>query len=142
MNSSVPVAFDPLATQAKQTPMDQARRRVYFLLKLMVFFYPRPDEEEMDQLREKAALWKADDDRRWAIEFIDHEPATAFARTTEFVGEQFKGLSKAEREQFLDDIWHADLAPRGYVTEMQAMALLKMAQGWGLQERLLKLLGR
>ncbi len=96
----------------------------------------------MDQLREKAALWKSDDDRRWAIEYVDQEPATAFARTAEFIAAQFKGMSQAEREAFLEDIWTADLAPRGYVTEMQAMALLKMATGFGLQERLLKLLGR
>jgi hypothetical protein len=114
---------------------------MYFLLKLVVFYYPRPDEEEMDQLRDKASAWKADEDRRWAIDFVDQEPATAFQRTGEFISGLFTGKSQLEREAFLEDIWSVDIA-RGYVTEMQAMALLKMAQAWGLQDKLLKLLGK
>ena len=121
--------------------MDAGQRRAYFLLKLVIFFYPRPDEEENDQLLAKASAWQADEDRRWALAFVEENPATAFERTRAWFTQQFEGQSQTEREAYFTTIWQGD-DRLPHVTEMQGLALLRLAQDWGIQDCLLRLLGK
>lgn len=121
--------------------MEPHHRRGYFLLKLVIFFYPTPDLDETDYLMAKASAWQAEEDRRWATNFVEENPATAFERTRAWFSDQFATLSTEQREVYLTTIWRGDNPPP-YVTEMQGLALMRLAQEWGILPYLKQLLGR
>jgi len=121
--------------------MEEHHRRAYFLLKLVIFFYPRPDEEETDLLMAKSSAWQAEADRKWAMAFVDEDPATAFERTRAWFSAQLDPLDTAEREAYFTAVWQGD-ERLPHVTEMQGLALMRLAQDWGIKDCLLRLLGK
>ena len=121
--------------------MDETQRRAYFLLKLVIFFYPQPDAEERVQLGDKAHSWKAEQDLAWALQFVEQNTATAFERTQVWLDAMFAALEPAAREAYFTTIWMGD-ERQPHVTEMQGLALMRLAGGWGILPTLQRLMGR
>jgi hypothetical protein len=115
--------------------------RAYFLLKLIIFYYPAPDAVELQYLLSQANTWEAEAERKWAVDFVEQEPATAFERLRHWLGEILLPLEVKDRHGFITQVWQADERVP-HVTEMQGIALMRLTQGWELQEALLTLLGK
>jgi hypothetical protein len=111
------------------------------LLKLVIFYYPSPDDSEIDYLMAKGSEWQAEADRTWATQFVEKEPATAFERTRTWFLDILQTLDQKQREQFFTTVWKGD-ERQPHVTEMQGLGLLRLTEDWGINDTLLALLGK
>ena len=63
-------------------------KKVYMLLKSVIFYYHGLDELEKQDLAKTADELDAHDEYQWAIDFISADFITAFDRAREYLNEQ------------------------------------------------------
>lgn len=118
--------------------MTPEEKKVYILLKAVIFHYHGLDEEEKNDLDNTAAQLEAAEEYKWAIEFISQDYITAFDRARDFLNEIIGDYSKEKRVELINMVWTANNL-KGYVTEMEVTAMLKLAKDWNVQQELVDL---
>lgn len=113
-------------------------KRVYMLLKAIIFHYHGIDEAEKKELDRTAQELSAIEELEWAYDFIGKDHVTAFERAREYLKEIIADYPKDQRIELINMVWQANNM-KGYVTEMEATAMLKLAKDWNVQEELVKL---
>jgi hypothetical protein len=113
-------------------------KKVYMLLKSVIFHYHGLDEAERIDLEKTAETMEAQDEYKWALEFIARDYITAFERAREFLNEIIADYPKEKRTELINMVWQANNL-KGYVTEMEATAMLKLAKDWNVQKELIEL---
>ena len=116
----------------------EEEKKVYMLLKAVIFHYHGLDEEEKNDLRNTATELDADEQYKWALEFISQDYITAFDRAREFLNEIIGDYPKEKRVELMNMVWQSNNL-KGYVTEMEATAMLKLAKDWNVQKELIDL---
>ncbi|MCU0357263.1 MAG: hypothetical protein MUE95_06765 [Cyclobacteriaceae bacterium] len=114
-------------------------KRVFMLLKAVIFHYHGLDEEERIDLEKTADDLNAHEEYEWAQEFIEQDYLTSFERARDFLNDIIADYPKDKRIQLINMVWEANNL-KGYVTEMEAAAMLKLAKDWNVQEELARLL--
>lgn len=125
-----------MAIEKNQLTSEQ--KKAILLLKSVIFHYHGLDKEEQEILDKTAERFDAWDELKWANDFIALDYYTAFERAREYLNEIVGNLDKELRLEFLNMVWEANNA-KGYVTEMEATALLKLAKDWHVQKELMML---
>jgi uncharacterized tellurite resistance protein B-like protein len=118
--------------------MTSEQKKAILLLKSVIFHYHGLDSEEREILDNTAKRFDAWDELKWANEFIALDYYTAFERAREFLNDIVGNLDKDTRLSYLGMVWEANNA-KGYVTEMEATAMLKLAKDWHVQKELMLL---
>ncbi len=118
--------------------MNSEQKKALLLLKLVIFNYHGLDEEEKKILSETAAKMGAQEELKWAYEFSEQDPITSFERAREFFKTTIAVYEKDARMEFIRNVWE-DTSTKGYVSEIEAMSMLKLAKDWGIQKELLTL---
>lgn len=113
-------------------------KKVYMLLKSVIFHYHGLDEAERIDLEKTAEELDAAEEYKWALEFIGRDYITAFERAREFLNEIIADYPKDKRIELINMVWQANNL-KGYVTEMEATAMLKLAKDWNVQQELIAL---
>lgn len=113
-------------------------KRVYMLLKSVIFHYHGLDEEEKNDLDKTAAELDAHEEYQWAQEFIAKDYLTSFERARDFLNDIIADYPKDKRVELINMVWQANNL-KGYVTEMEATAMLKLAKDWNVQKELIEL---
>jgi hypothetical protein len=113
-------------------------KKVYMLLKSVIFHYHGLDEAERIDLDKTAEDLEAQDEYKWALEFIGQDYITAFERAREYLNEIIADYPKDKRTELINMVWQANNL-KGYVTEMEATAMLKLAKDWNVQKELIEL---
>ncbi len=113
-------------------------KRVYMLLKSVIFHYHGLDEEEKKDLDKTAAELDAHEEYQWAQEFIAKDYLTSFERARDFLNDIIADYPKDKRVELINMVWQANNL-KGYVTEMEATAMLKLAKDWNVQKELIDL---
>ena len=113
-------------------------KKVYMLLKSVIFYYHGLDELEKQDLNKTATELDAFEEFQWAIEFISTDFVTAFDRARDYLNERIGDYSKEKRNELINMVWKANNL-KGYVTEMEATAMLKLAKDWNVQKELIEL---
>ena len=113
-------------------------KKVYMLLKSVIFYYHGLDEIEKQELIKTAEELDAHEEYQWAIDFISADYMTAFDRAREYLNEQIGDYSRESRIELINMVWKANNL-KGYVTEMEATAMLKLAKDWNVQKELVSL---
>ena len=72
------------------------------------------------------------------MDFISQDYVTAFERAREFLNNTLGKFDKNIRLDYLDQVWKAN-NQKGYITEMEATAMLKIAKDWHVEEELIQL---
>lgn len=108
------------------------------LLKSVIFHYHGLDEAERIDLEKTAEELDAAEEYKWALEFIGRDYITAFERAREFLNEIIADYPKDKRIELINMVWQANNL-KGYVTEMEATAMLKLAKDWNVQQELIAL---
>jgi tRNA splicing ligase len=111
------------------------------LLNSVIFNYHGLDEEEQKILEHTAQTLEAAEELKWVQEFIQKDIPTLFDRAREFFKETILTYDKETKVYFLNTVWVAT-NKKGHITEMEAMAILKLAKDWGVQRDLLALVRR
>lgn len=115
--------------------MSAEEKKAYLLVKAVIFHYHGLDEDEKQYLQETAQRLDAYEALEWCNVFIGKDPISAFDRAREFLRETMKHLEKDKRIEFLTDVWNANLK-KGYISEMEAMAVLTLAKDWDVEYEL------
>jgi uncharacterized tellurite resistance protein B-like protein len=113
-------------------------KRVYMLLKSVIFHYHGLDDAERADLEKTAQELDAQEEYKWASEFVAQDYLTAFDRARDFLNHTIADYPKEKRVELINMVWQANNL-KGYVTEMEATAMLKLAKDWNVQKELIEL---
>ncbi len=118
--------------------MTTDEKRVYLLLKAVIFHYHGLDQEEKDDLDKAAILLEAPEELKWAIDFIYKDQVTSFDRARAFLNEIIGDYTREKRVELINMVWDSNNL-KGYVTEMEATAMLRLAKDWNVEKDLIQL---
>ena len=104
--------------------MKDSEKRVYMLLRSVIFHYHGLDEEEKQDLEATANRLDAHEELKWALDYIAEDYVTSYPRE--------------KRVELINMVWEANNI-KGYVTEMEATAMLKLAKDWNVEKELISL---
>ncbi len=113
-------------------------KKVYMLLKSVIFHYHGLDDAEKKDLDKTAVELDAHEEYKWALEFLAEDYITAFDRAREYLNEIIGDYPKEKRIELVNMVWQANNL-KGYVTEMEATAMLKLAKDWNVQKEMIEL---
>jgi hypothetical protein len=119
--------------------MTSEYRKVYMLLKSVIFQYHGLDEQEKANLAKSAEELQAHEEYQWALNFIAEDYFTAFDRARSYLNAIIGAYPKEQRIELINMVWEANNV-KGYVTEMEATAMLKLAKDWNVQQKLMELI--
>ena len=108
------------------------------LLKSVIFHYHGLDDLEKKDLDQTSEYLDAADEYKWAIDYIAQDYVTAFERARDYLNSIIGDYSKDKRIELINMVWKANNL-KGYVTEMEATAMLKLAKDWNVQKELIAL---
>lgn len=113
-------------------------KKVYMLLKSVIFYYHGLDELEKLDLDKTSEELGAADEYKWAIDYIAQDYVTAFERARAYLNNIIGDYPKDKRVELINMVWRANNL-KGYVTEMEATAMLKLAKDWNVQKEFIQL---
>jgi hypothetical protein len=113
-------------------------KRVYMLLKSVIFHYHGLDDMEKQDLDHTSDELDAGQEYQWAIDYIAQDYVTAFDRARDYLNNIIGDYPKDKRVELINMVWRANNL-KGYVTEMEATAMLKLAKDWNVQKELIDL---
>ena len=106
------------------------------LLKAIIFNYHGLDEEEEKILYRSASELDAHNELKWAFDFIAKDYISAFDRARTYMNETMTSIEKSKRLEYINLTWKAN-SEKGYITEMEATAMLKLAKDWEVDQELI-----
>jgi hypothetical protein len=118
--------------------MTQQEKRVYMLTKAVIFHYHGLDEPEKKDLDEASRRIDAQAELGWALEFIAKDYVTAFERARAFLNDIIGDYERPKRVELINMVWESNNI-KGYVTEMEATAMLRLAKDWKVEAELIEL---
>jgi hypothetical protein len=116
-------------------------KKVYMLLKSVIFHYHGLDEAEKIDLDKTAEDLNAAAEYKWALEFMAEDYITAFDRARTYLNTIIGDYPKNKRIELINMVWQSNNL-KGYVTEMEATAMLKLAKDWNVQKEMIELVLR
>lgn len=119
--------------------MGNEEKKVFLLLKTVIFHYHGLDEDEQQILLETATEMNALDELQWANDFISEDYYNAFDRAREYLGNEMHQISKEKRLEFMTAVWHSN-NKKGYISEMEATAMIKLAQDWDIENEFIEMI--
>jgi hypothetical protein len=108
------------------------------LLKSVIFHYHGLDDLEKSDLDKTSEQLDAQAEYKWAMDFISQDYITAFERARQYLNAIIGDYAKDKRIDLINMVWQANNL-KGYVTEMEATAMLKLAKDWNVQKELIDL---
>ena len=119
--------------------MNSEEKKAYLLLKSVIFHYHGLDEKERQNLQDTAKEIDGMEELKWANEFIAKDYFNSFDRAREYLNDIIGDYPLEKRVFYIDMVWKANNL-KGYVTELEAMAMLKLAKDWNVEEELMNIL--
>lgn len=119
--------------------MTSQEKQAFILLKCIIFNFHGIDEDEQELLYEAADKLDADKELQWAHEFIAKDYYNAFERAQKFLDPIMIKLEKEKRLDYLNQVWDANYK-KGYISEMEATAMIKLAQDWQIESELIDII--
>ena len=113
--------------------------KAIMLLKSLIFHYHGLDEDEKKILNKSAEELKAHEELEWANGFIAEDYLSAFERSRDFLNKIIGPLPKEKKLSYLYSVWK-DNNKKGYLTEMEATAMLNLARDWQIHKDLMALI--
>lgn len=116
--------------------MDKEEKKAFLLLKCIIFQYHGLDENEQLILEKTAHNLEAGEELQWALDFISEDYITAFDRARQYL--TALKLQKNKKVEYLGKVWKAN-NEKGYITEMEATAMLRFAKDWQVEQELINM---
>lgn len=121
-----------------QERMSSEEKRVRMLLKAVIFYYHGLDDQEKQDLEATADEINAHEELKWAYEFISEDYFNSFERARAYLNDIIGDYPHQKRVDYIDMVWKANNL-KGYVTELEATAMLKLARDWKVEKELILL---
>lgn len=114
------------------------QKKCLLLFKAVIFYYHGLNDDETTLLKQYADKLEGSLELEWVLDFIQSHESNALTKAREYLKRESGVLSREERISALEEVWRANNA-KGYITELEAMGMLKVAKDWGLQKEFLTL---
>jgi len=111
------------------------------LLKAVIYHYHGLDEAEKRDLEKVSTDLDAKQELAWALDFVAEDYITAFDRARSYLNTIIGDYTKPKRVDLINMVWQSNNL-KGYVTEMEATAMLKLAKDWNVERELVELVLR
>lgn len=121
--------------------MTSEEKKVYLLLKSVIFHYHGLDEEERQSILETADEIGGREELKWVNEFISQDYFNSFERAREYLNDIVGDYALDKRIFYIEMVWKAN-SMKGYVTELEATAMLKLARDWNVEAELIEIIKR
>ena len=121
--------------------MTSEHKKALLLLNSVIFNYHGFDKDEQQILEELSRELDAADELSWVNEFVQQDIPTLFDRARQFFNTTIAKYDKETKVSYLNRVWDAT-NKKGHITEMEAMAILKLARDWGVQREFLGMVRR
>lgn len=108
------------------------------LLKAVIYHYHGLDEAEKRDLENVSTDLEAKNELDWALDFVAEDYITAFDRARTYLNTIIGDYTKPKRVELINMVWQSNNL-KGYVTEMEATAMLKLAKDWNVERELVDL---
>lgn len=118
--------------------MTSEEKKAYLLLKSVIFHYHGLDEKERQNLQETAQEIDGLEELKWANEFIAKDYFNSFDRAREYLNDIIGDYPLDKRVFYIDMVWKSN-SLKGYVTELEATAMLKLARDWNVEAELMEI---
>ncbi len=118
--------------------MTSEEKRVYLLLKAAIFHFHGLDYAEKLDLDEAAKKLEAPEELKWATDFIEKDHLNSFDRARAFLNDIVGDYPKERRVELITMVWESNNI-KGYVTEMEVTAMVKLARDWKVEPELVTL---
>ena len=112
--------------------MTSEQKKVLLLIKAVIFNYHGLDDEEKQILEQTAKEIDGYEELNWVNDFIAQDHFSSFDRARGFFNSVVQNLDNQTKLSFLVQAWDANLV-KGYVSEIEATSLLKLAKDWNIQ---------
>ena len=112
--------------------MNPEEKKAFVLLKAVILYYHGLDEDERKILEQTAQQYNAQPELDWALQFIQEDYLSAFDRARDFLSNTISPLTSDRKIDYLLEVWK-DNNKKGYITEMEATAMLNLARDWQIQ---------
>ena len=117
--------------------MDPSHKKALLLLKAIIFLYHDFTEEEKGLLESAAVQLDAKQELIWAMDFINKDIYTAYERTRDYLKKTLQNEKESQKVSYLYEVWTAT-NKKGFITEMEALAMIKLARDWGVESEFIK----
>ncbi len=121
------------------TSMSTEQKKAFLLLNFVIFCYHGLDQDEIEILQKTASKLDATEELKWVEEFVNTDPVNSFERSREYFATTIATYDTSVKLDYLNTVWEATNL-KGYISEMEAMAMLKLAKDWGVQKELLSII--
>lgn len=118
--------------------MNSEHKKALLLIKAIIFYYHKLNQEEVDLLEQTAKELDAAEELAWTYEFINSDFPTSTSRARNYLKENLQESSKEEKFEILKSVWN-DNQKKGYISEIEAVTMLKISKDWGLESQLISL---
>ncbi|OHX67515.1 hypothetical protein [Flammeovirga pacifica] len=112
--------------------MTSEEKKAYLLIKSVIFHYHGLDEDEQAILDETATNIDGHSELEWATQFIAEDYVNAFDNAKKYLSEVMLEFPAETRLKYITLAWDANNR-KGYISEMEATAMLKLASTLGIQ---------
>lgn len=119
--------------------MTSEEKKVYLLLKSVIFNYHGLDAEERQSIIESADEIDGREELKWVHEFISMDYFNSFDRARDYLNDIVGDYPFEKRIFFLERVWKAN-SLKGYVTELEATAMLKLARDWHVEAEFIEVI--
>jgi hypothetical protein len=119
--------------------MDAEEKKIYLLLKSVIYHYHGLDEAEKQDLQKASEDLDGHAELTWALNFVAEDYITAFDRARAYLNDIIGDYSKPKRIDLIKMVWQSNNI-KGYVTEMEATAMLKLAKDWNVEKELIDMI--
>ena len=118
--------------------MTSEHKKALLLLNSVIFNYHGFDKDEKHILENIAKELDAAEELAWVNQFVQEDISTLFERARGFFSTTISSYDKDTKVSYLNRVWEAT-NKKGHITEMEAMAILKLAKDWAVQKEFLSL---
>ena len=119
--------------------MNSEEKKAFLLLKRVIFDYHGRDEDEEQMINDTVSKLDAEKEFAWVNDFIDEDYYDAFDRARNYLGGVMNGLEKKTRIQFLESVHDAN-GKKGYISEMEAIAMITFARDWDVEGEFIEII--
>lgn len=118
--------------------MTTEEKKAYFLLKAAIFNYHGLNNDEKADLEDSASRLNGREELKWANDFISEDYYNFFTRARQYLYEVIKNYPMEKRINYINTVWQAN-SLKGFVTELEASAMIRFAEDWGVKDHLMTL---
>ncbi len=118
--------------------MNSEQKKALLLIKAIIFYYHSLRQDEAEMLEQTAKELDAVAELSWTYEFINSDFPSSTSRARTYLKENLESTSKEDKFEILKTVW-IDNEKKGYISEIEAVTMLKISKDWGLEGQLIAL---